>query len=366
MEYDIYNLIDENKNSDNYYKTIIQVSNEIKDRIINNKYIIDFMSYIIENNIEPLRTRDEYSIEFLMIGVMIKEYSSFGSFFIKYASAILKVLNKLRNKEKLKNKIDILRGILISKIIYKKNNYNPSFEKLIKWMDSSGEFKEEIYRLNNWLRFYKDKDLRYQKQLIAETIDIAQDMFNICDYSLSKYLVNLDDFLDNIVEKYKNREDLIYCSKGKIQYYFNMVSAEIMNQVYRKEFLNCKNKKIFAPACMRQQIKKCNAIKEEFGYQCRKCNKYCNIYKIAVENNIQVFIIPHESTINKIKINPEDRIGIIGIACITNLMSGGWKALRLGFIPQCVILDYCGCKNHWLKKEKITSVNEKILISKLN
>lgn len=365
MEYDIYNLTDGNKNSDNYYKTIVQVSQEIKDRITENKYIYDFMNYIVQNNIEQLRTKEEYSIEFLMIGVMVIEYSSFGSFATKYASVVLKILNKLREKDKIKNKVDKLRGLLISKAIYKKKNHNLSFEKLIKWMEASGDFKEEVYRLNSWLNFYKDKDVNYQKYIIEEAKDMAQDMFNICDYSLDKYLINLEDFLDNVPKIYRNREDLIYCSKGKIQYYFNMVSAEIMNQVYRNKFLNCKDKKIFAPACMRQNIKKCNAVKKELGYQCRKCNKYCNIYKMAVENNIQVFIIPHETTINKLKNNSEDKIGIIGIACVTNLMSGGWKALRLGFIPQCVILDYCGCKKHWLNKEKITSINNDYLIKKM-
>ena len=61
-------------------------------------------------------------------------------------------------------------------------------------------------------------------------------------------------------------------------------------------------------------------------------------------------------------INKNKNIGIIGIACIPNLISGGFKALRLGFIPQCVVLDYCGCSNHWLYKKHMTKINENRLL----
>ena len=86
-----------------------------------------------------------------------------------------------------------------------------------------------------------------------------------------------------------------------------------------------------------------------------KVNKLNNL----MENRyIDVCIIPHETIINKIDVKDKNKIGIIGIACIPNLMSGGWKALRLGFIPQCVLLDYSGCSKHWLDKEKMTEINE--------
>ena len=55
--------------------------------------------------------------------------------------------------------------------------------------------------------------------------------------------------------------------------------------------------------------------------------------------------------------------GMVGIACILNLMSGGWKAIRIGYIPQCVILDYCGC-GHWRENRKMTNININKLIVK--
>lgn len=41
-----------------------------------------------------------------------------------------------------------------------------------------------------------------------------------------------------------------------------------------------------------------------------------------------------------------DGAGIVGITCVSNLLAGGWKALRLGLPSQCVLLDHCGCRKH--------------------
>ena len=74
-----------------------------------------------------------------------------------------------------------------------------------------------------------------------------------------------------------------------------------------------------------------------------------------------MYVIPHETNLLNAKREDNEKIGIIGIACVLNLISGGWKALRLGFIPQCVILEECGCSNHWLKESKMTAINEERL-----
>ena len=84
--------------------------------------------------------------------------------------------------------------------------------------------------------------------------------------------------------------------------------------------------------------------------------------KLGKKYNFKVSIIEHETTLSSLDINKNKNIGIIGIACIPNLISGGFKALRLGFIPQCVVLDYRGCSNHWLYKKHMTKINENRLL----
>lgn len=363
MGYVTYNLKGNSTNSNMYYEKISAVSSKIKKLILNkdHEYLNDFMSYIEENKIESLRTKEEYGIEFLMIGVMLSEYSAYGNILTKNLSFLFRFLNNQREKSKYKDRIDIIRGYLISNILCKKNkNEKYDIRNLICWMDECGDFEEEVHTLKRWISFLEDKEEKYYTNLIKDAINLAEDMENICKEYLEVYLKPLEEFLKTAPQRYKNREDLIYCIKGKRQYYFNMVGAQIMNEIYHKEFMESKKKMIFAPACMRQLEKECRADAGEFGYECRKCNSSCNINfmnKILGNNNIEVCIIPHETIINKLCIEEENRVGIIGIACISNLMSGGWKALRLGFIPQCVLLDYCGCRKHWSDKGIMTSIN---------
>lgn len=52
-----------------------------------------------------------------------------------------------------------------------------------------------------------------------------------------------------------------------------------------------------------------------------------------------------------------DGLSIVGIGCVSTLLSGGWKARSLGLPAQCVLLDYCGCKAHWHPTGIATAIN---------
>ena len=360
-----YNLKGKSVNSNAYYEKLKAVSNRIKNLLFDygKIQIEEFMIYVVKNNIEDLRTKDEYAIEFLMIGAMLKDYRKYIKKINKGTLRLFKIFNKLREGKSLNRNIDKIRGYLISNILMKEVSENDNYDIniLINWMEASGDFKEEVYRMKVWGDFLKVKDEEYKRKFFKQSLSIAESMCNICDGTIGLYIKQLDIFLKKAKNKYKNREDLIYCTKGKVQYYFNMVSSQIMNEVYSEQFLQCKDKKIFAPGCMRQVKSKCKAVEGEYGLRCKRCSANCNINKLnnLMENRyIDVCIIPHETIINKIDVKDKNKIEIIGIACIPNLMSGGWKALRLGFIPQCVLLDYSGCSKHWLDKEKMTEINE--------
>ena len=63
-------------------------------------------------------------------------------------------------------------------------------------------------------------------------------------------------------------------------------------------------------------------------------------------------------------INYERKKGLIGIACVPKLYSGGLKAIRLGYIPQCMPLDFSGCKAHWQERDIMTTINFKVFEEK--
>lgn len=355
-----------------YYKDVSSICDKVIDMISNlgKDYIEEFMQYIESEKIERLRSYEEYCIEFLLLGVLFIEYIDNARAFKKIIKKPLNYLNRKRNENKKnKEKTDHYRGILINKFLTRKKGGRdyPNFKGLLllrDWLTATNDFNEEVYRINNWIAFLSKKRVSYIENFLFITVQVGNQFFELAEKTLWKYTRDVYSFLEKRKQNKSKREDVIFCGKSEIQYYFNMVSAEIMNKVYRDEYNKCNDKYIFVPGCMKQTNKECCSIITMKGLKCQSCTPSCNINKLtkfAKQYNMHVFIIPHESSMFKLQ-NYEGKKGLIGIACVLNLMSGGWKALRLGYVPQCVVLDYCGCKAHWQKKEVMTSINMDMLI----
>jgi uncharacterized protein len=144
-----------------------------------------------------------------------------------------------------------------------------------------------------------------------------------------------------------------------------------MNLTFRSEFEKRPHKAVLIPGCMRyHQDNKCQAIEENLGLKCSMCQNKCPaalITKKGLEKNFEVYLISHESSAFS-QSTTEDRneLGIVGVACVSNLISGGWKSDSMGIPAQCVVLNYVGCQNHWHEEGFPTEINhselEKILI----
>ena len=75
--------------------------------------------------------------------------------------------------------------------------------------------------------------------------------------NLINYLPNLENYLNTYRKHHYNKEDIIYCGKWFVQYYFNMIFSELMNDIFRDDFLNTYKKIVFLPACMTQDKTPC-------------------------------------------------------------------------------------------------------------
>ncbi|MBU5336706.1 DUF116 domain-containing protein [Intestinibacter bartlettii] len=368
-----YNLNIDGKTYDDYYSTLKQLGKMIIDKDYNKskKYIDDFKVYI--QNFEKLRDDKYYFIEIMLIGVLFDEYIDYTPNYKPYLSFFYNFLNKKRNS-KFKSQIDIIRGKINTSLYSIKNdksNYKTKFTnyslddfyRLIKWLDATYDFKDEVVRLKIWYEFLKTKSKDYVSFFFDFTLNHVEYIKKLGDENLLIYLPNLENYLNTYKQDHYNKEDIIYCGKGFIQYYFNMIFSEVMNDIFRDDFLNTDKKVVFLPACMTQDKTPCKCSNTSYGGRCNFCSSNCNvnrISKLGQKYNFKVYIIEHETTLSSLDINKN--IGIVGIACALNLIAGGFKALRLGFIPQCVVLDYCGCSNHWLDKKHMTSINENRLL----
>lgn len=376
MEKITYFLCESNESSTEFYKKNLNFSKKVLNKLEGNfsNDINDYMNYINKNNMEQLRSKSEYLLEILMIGVFWKEHVNKAISLSKIPRNILIKLSTLREKESIKKIVDINRGLLEYLFLNRRSNDKvkislENYKKLVNYLKACGDYKEEAKRLEVWISYFFSLNKNKVDKILTSYLEFAKYFEDISQEVLGIYTKNVNLFLKNIDKKYKYREDFLFCSRKEVEYHLNMVGAQIMNEAYRKEFLKTKEKRLFLPSCMRiKDEKNCKAIKTEEGYICNSCSKNCNVNKydkLGKKYNFQVYIIPHESSIsvkNKIK---DGHIGIIGVACVLNLISGGLKAKNLGFVPQCVFLDYCGCKDHWHDKGIITDINMSYLLYSL-
>ena len=371
-----YFLCESNESSTEFYKKNLNFSKKVLNKLEDNfsNDINDYMNYINKNNMEQLRSKSEYLLEILMIGVFWKEHVNKAISLSKIPRNILIKLSTLREKESIKKIVDINRGLLEYLFLNRRSNDKvkislENYKKLVNYLKACGDYKEEAKRLEVWISYFFSLNKNKVEKILTSYLEFAKYFEDISQEVLGIYTKNVNLFLKNIDKKYKYREDFLFCSRKEVEYHLNMVGAQIMNEAYRKEFLKTKEKRLLLPSCMRiKDEKNCKAIKTEEGYICNSCSKNCNVNKydkLGKKYNFQVYIIPHESSIsvkNKIK---DGHIGIIGVACVLNLISGGLKAKNLGFVPQCVFLDYCGCKDHWHDKGIITDINMSYLLYSL-
>lgn len=368
MDIITYSLYDKNNKSNGYYNNIDKFTDKVVIKIKEDIHedITNFKDYIVRNNIEELRTNIEYYIEVLMLGVLWKSYVNKSVQLNIVPKLTLTGLSKLRENRYLKKPTDFFRGVVGTAFLNNENNEDinisiKNLNYLIDWLLSTGDFKEEVKRLKNWSSYLSSINEKEATNIIQICVNIANWFEDKSEEALGKYTINVDKFLAESYKKHKWKEDYIYCGRKKIEYYLNMVGAEMMNRAYRKDFVATLEKRLLLPACMRvKSANQCKAFQTKEGFLCRNCTETCKINqftRLGQKYNFSTYIIPHESSIVVKEKNNKDKIGIIGVACVLNLISGGWKAKNLGFIPQCVLLDYCGCKNHWHSKGIITDIN---------
>lgn len=361
-----YSLRNHKQNSEQYYKDISVFTDKVLDKAYMEltTFLQDICDFISSSQVENIRSKEEYVIDFLALSVFYKVYIGNAMALHTIPQKILKHISYNRHNKYLKSSIDYIRGILItlfaiherSDVVYNLNG----IQSLTKWMIAVGDFKQEVTRFNIITSFLIEKDEIYIKNFLDTILNFGEWFQNESKQALGIYTCNVEKFLEENHKAYRYKEDFVFCGRKEVEYHLNMVGAEIMNRAFRKDFLNTKRKLLLLPACMRKAGINCKAIKTDMGYSCAGCRQDCRINELTKwgkNNNLQVFIIPHQSDAFSNKKIKSGESGIIGVACVLNLLDGGWKAKDLNFVPQCVLLDYCGCKKHWDKNGVLTDIN---------
>jgi uncharacterized protein len=332
-------------------------------------HINGFVEYYKHRIPEALHTSEEHYVEYLTMGVLVKKYARNAMSAFGWEKSMLLFLYQKRNSiKRLKPVIDSLRGVLSTLILKRSWNKLPVYNArrlamFIKWMEATGEFSEEAIRMKSWLKYLETLSFREQKILMRNSQLNAHIFEMAAKEKLGAYTKNLETFHENKLPGHKFHENYIFCGRVEVEYHLNMFAAEVLNRSLRKGFELTTSKVILLPTCMSKPVYgECKAKQMEGKLVCTGCTPGCPINlkrKEYTNSNTEVALIPHSSGFSKFLEHwkDQDQTGLIGVACVLNLLKGGYEMQKLNIPSQCVFLDYCGCKKHWHKQGIATDLN---------
>ena len=373
-----YSLRENQTCSDNYYTKAAAFTDEVLQQATDLlQGIIDGYRVYYNTRNEEISSREELVLELLTLGTLWQVYSGDALGLDEGPGQVLTGLARAREcGGSLKPGIDFLRGIMstlfLSPDLYDNMfSLDPNmnhFDKLLLWLEASGEFKQEAKRLRTWQVYLNSLTHREAVNVLLTAVTFAVWFEARSNEELGPYTPNVERYLNEIRPEHYWREDVIFCGRRRVEYHLNMVGAEIMNRAFRESFLKTKNKVLLLPACMRLLTdSRCKMESEENGCKCCGCMPDCAVNRLSSlgrKYGFKVMVVPHESSISAGQTQEavfDKDTGVIGVACVLNLISGGWMLEDMGIPAQCVLLDYCGCKNHWHHEGLQTDINIKQL-----
>ena len=372
MEIITYSLKNTDKKSDRFYEDLADYTTLVLQEGYSQlgALVEEFQSWISGKELEAPRTTPERIFDLLVLGVLWLVHNHEIDQTSPRFQRLLGRLAVLRKRRPLlKPGIDLLRGWIGGFSLHAGQDGNRSLplttetlKALVVWLSASGDFKEEVRRLEIWAQFFAE-NANYTKYY-AIIIEYAKYFNNSSLETLGKYTPNVEIFLAKTHPAYRWREDFIFTGRQRVEYHLYMVGMEVMNRAFREAFLKTEKKIIFVPPCMAAPADgKCQAKDTPYGARCAHCTPGCQVNQVTKygeKYGIQVFMIPDsfsplESSANH---KQSKNLGVVGVSCPLTIISGGYEMKRLGIPAQGVLLDHCGCSWHWDPgKGIITEIN---------
>jgi hypothetical protein len=324
--------------------------------------------YLLSEHRRKGRSREEYLFELLMLGIFWINYRDTVVATGTFKLHLLKGLHAIRrNCRVLKTPVDRVRGLLMSALqpstgIMSDILLNRStHSRLILFLQASGDYREEASRLREWRSLLNESERGGIDEVWRDVEHFAIWFSEQAARTLGQYTSNVPEFIAGNGHFYRKREDKLLCLRNENEYHLNMVGAQIMNKILRPDFRVTKRKVVLLPTCMREVgDSECNAIYHDLVRECIACRPECHIGKVKLslkDPRHSVFLIPHSSDFSRFlrKWKGDYDTALIGVACVPNLIMGGYEMQSLGLRSQCVFLDYCGCKKHWSPAKPVTT-----------
>lgn len=374
----VYDLRQKDGCSDCFYADVAHFSDILVAEIdLRAGAAIDgYRKYVQTELQERARSRGEYGMELLVLGMVIQRYGFAAQHTPRLTVDVARGLLWLRREiPGIKRSVDFLRTLVTHTFLMPKigHTHSESFSllelrNLIRWLQATGEFKQEAARLENWYSFLSKVERGDAIRWVQASVKLFRWFQAEAAASLGFYTDGVPLFLAGEHRRRGWREDQLLCAKEPVEYHMNMVAAEIINRGLRDDFASTRRRVLLVPGCLRgARAGKCLARVKDTDITCAGCDPTCTVNRITQgmrREGVEVFVVPHatgfSSWLKRWQLEPD--CGVTAVACLLNILPGGFEMRARGIASQCLVLDYPGCQKHWQRKDIATALNETRLL----
>jgi hypothetical protein len=374
----VYDLKQNGGSSDGFYAATSGLADEAVAAVERaaGRLLDGYQSHVRESLLESSRSRGEYAIELLTLGMVLHRYEGAAEQTAGCVVECARLLVRARGRSGIaKPFLDWIRGgiaryIFAPAVEYgarKTGSADGRLVRLVGWLEATGEFKQETKRLRNWCSYLA----QLSPEQATHWLRVAEESFEQFAWdaaeTLGCYTQNVAAFVKREQLQPLWREDLLFRSRTAAEYHLNMVAAEVMNRGLRKDFALTQQRVVLVPTCMREEhASGCRARVDGVDMTCTGCNPECMVNRITRRmraNGIAVYMVPHASGFSRVLSRWErSGAGVAAVACFLNILPGGYEMRERHIASQCVPLDFPGCRKHWDERGFPTAVNEERLV----
>ncbi len=237
------------------------------------------------------------------------------------------------------------------------DNYFKTIEFVVsflneKYFETEEEFLQYLHSFDRKKRFLKNLNQ-------SESNDtVISEILNFLRANLSCYTEDVKAHLESL--SLTERIDKII-STSEEQYHLYMAEIELINRIYADQFRNCQCKIALLPHCLHDLNQNCMSKMNEIDYVCKGCSKHCYINYVNMilgKNKVDAYIwrTADLKELLKMLLKKYKTVGVMGIACIPELMSGMNSCIKFGLPVIGVPLDANRCRR-WMGEFYPNTVN---------
>jgi hypothetical protein len=205
----------------------------------------------------------------------------------------------------------------------------PELDRLLTWLLASGEYDDEVARLEGWRAYLARRGAAANAEL-EELVLFATAFEAWSEHALGIYTARVDTFLRDRLPRRRWREDTIQCARRRVEYHLNMLGAEVLNRAWRAAFARCRRHVVVMPGCMRSRDDaSCAGDRNGLDLRCTGCAVGCavrGVTTVARRAGAEAVAVIHGSDFSRFLRSPALQggdVGIVGIACVPGYLGRG-------------------------------------------